>query len=131
MRPDTRNWMASAEYDMETARHLLATGRYLYVVFMCHLALEKILKALAGEALGRLAPRTHDLIFLARTAGVSPPQEHMDFIGRINAASIPTRYPEDLDRAVAAYPRAVAEEYLTKTREVIAWLRSDPRLQGS
>ncbi|MBI3320364.1 MAG: HEPN domain-containing protein [Candidatus Omnitrophica bacterium] len=123
--------MASSEYDMETARHLLATGRYLYVVFLCHLALEKMLKALAGEALGRMAPRTHDLIFLTRTAGVAVPQEHMDFIGRINAASIPTRYPEDLDRAVAAYPRAVAEEYLTKTGEVVAWLRSDPRLQGS
>ena len=91
MRPDTRKWLASAEYDMEIARHLLAAGRYLYVVFMRHLALEKVLKALAGEALGRLAPRTHDLISLARTAGVSPPQERMDFIGRINAASIPTR----------------------------------------
>ena len=78
-----------------------------------------------------MAPRTHDLIFLTRTGGVSVPQEHMDFIGRINAASIPTRYPEDLDRAVAAYPRAVAEEYLTKTGEVVAWLKSDPRLQGS
>lgn len=77
MRPDTRNLVASSEYDMETARHLLATGRYLYVVFLCHLALEKMLKALAGEALGRMAPRTHDLIFLTRTAGVSVPQEHM------------------------------------------------------
>ncbi len=34
-----------SEYDVETARHMLATGRYLYVVFMCHLALEKMLKA--------------------------------------------------------------------------------------
>jgi HEPN domain-containing protein len=131
MRPDTRNWLASSEYDLETARHLLPTGRYLYVVFMCHLALENVLKALAGEALGRMAPRTHDLIFLLRTAGLSLPQEHLDFVGRIHAASVPTRYPEDLERTVAAYSRGVAEEYLRKTVEVVAWLRSDPRLQGS
>lgn len=45
VRSDSKNWIATAEYDLETARHMLATGRFLYVVFMCHLALEKLLKA--------------------------------------------------------------------------------------
>ncbi|MCX7608232.1 MAG: HEPN domain-containing protein [Anaerolineales bacterium] len=39
IRKDTQNWIALAKYDLETARHMLATGRYLYVIFMCHLAL--------------------------------------------------------------------------------------------
>ncbi|MFZ5921322.1 MAG: HEPN domain-containing protein [Chloroflexota bacterium] len=33
MRSDTRNWIALADYDLESARHMLETGRYLYVVF--------------------------------------------------------------------------------------------------
>lgn len=37
---DTGNWIALAEYDLDTARHMLASGRYLYVVFLCHLSLE-------------------------------------------------------------------------------------------
>jgi HEPN domain-containing protein len=45
MRKDTRNWIALAEYDLETAVHMLETGRFLYVIFICHLALEKVLKA--------------------------------------------------------------------------------------
>jgi len=45
VRADTQNWIATAEYDLETAQHMLATGRHLYVVFFCHLALEKMLKA--------------------------------------------------------------------------------------
>ena len=96
---------------------------------MCHLVLEKMLKAVAGEALGRMAPRTHDLIFLVREAGVAPPQDLMDFIGKMNAASVPTRYPDDLAGAIAAYPKEVAEEYLATTRKVVGWIRSDPRLQ--
>jgi len=40
VRKDTANWIALADYDMETAGHMLATERYLYVVFLCHLALE-------------------------------------------------------------------------------------------
>jgi HEPN domain-containing protein len=49
MRSDTQNWVALAEYDLETARHMLDTGRYLCVVFLCHLTLEKILKAHVTE----------------------------------------------------------------------------------
>ncbi len=51
MRDDTRNWIACAEYDLETARSMFDSARYLYVVFMCHLALEKLLKAHVTEVI--------------------------------------------------------------------------------
>ena len=38
VRKDTANWIALADYDIETARHTLTTQRYLYVIFLCHLA---------------------------------------------------------------------------------------------
>ena len=131
MRRDTKNWLASAEYDIETATHMLVTGRYLYVVFMCHLALEKTLKAIAAEAQGRTPPKTHDLLYLVTLGSVKPSQEQLDFIGKLNNASIPTRYPEDLAKAVSVYPKKVAEHYLEKTKEVMAWLTQDPRLKRS
>jgi HEPN domain-containing protein len=64
MRKDTLNWVALAEYDLETARHMLTTGRYLYVVFLCHLALEKMLKAHVSEITQVFPAKTHDLINL-------------------------------------------------------------------
>ena len=64
MRKDTANWIALANYDMETARHMLETGRYLYVVFLCHLALEKTLKAHVTEKTQTVPFKTHDLIYL-------------------------------------------------------------------
>ena len=129
MRRDTENWLASADYDIETASHMLATGRYLYVVFMCHLAMEKLLKAIAAEAQARTPPKTHDLLYLVTLGNVKPSQEHQDFIGQLNNASIPTRYPEDLAKTVSVYPKKVAERYLKKTREVMEWLKQDPRLK--
>lgn len=96
MRPDTQNWIAMAEYDLETARHMLATGRFLYVVYMCHLALEKMLKAHVAEVTQSIPPKTHDLIFLVKKSGLNLPQPYLEFIGKINNASVPIRYPEDL-----------------------------------
>ena len=45
MKKETKNWLDSAKYDMETAEHMFNTGRYIYTIFMCHLAVEKALKA--------------------------------------------------------------------------------------
>jgi HEPN domain-containing protein len=50
MRRDTQNWIALAVYDLDTAQLMLEAGRYLYVIFLCHLALEKMLKAHVTEA---------------------------------------------------------------------------------
>lgn len=38
-------WVEMSDYDMDTADAMLVTGRYLYVGFMCHQVIEKILKA--------------------------------------------------------------------------------------
>jgi HEPN domain-containing protein len=37
-------WLEMAEYDIETAKAMLETGRFLYVGFMCHQVIEKALK---------------------------------------------------------------------------------------
>ena len=131
MRRDTKNWIESADYDIESANHMLATGRYLYVIFMCHLALEKVLKAIAAEVRRKTPPRTHDLINLINLGGVQLGPEHLDFVGKLNNASIPTRYPEDLAKAISAYPKAVAENYLERTKKLVGWLKQNPKLKTS
>jgi hypothetical protein len=68
MRKDTRNWIELADYDLDTARHMLATGRYLYVIFLCHLSLEKMLRAHVSEATQTTPFKTHDLIYLVKKA---------------------------------------------------------------
>ncbi|GAI74786.1 unnamed protein product, partial [marine sediment metagenome] len=40
------NFIKSAEYDLNTAKFMLKSRRYIYVIFMCHLSLEKMLKAI-------------------------------------------------------------------------------------
>jgi HEPN domain-containing protein len=96
VRKDTANWIALADYDIETARHMFATERYLYVIFLCHLALEKLLKAHVAEFAQTAPIKTHDLIYLVKKCELELPETYLDFIGKINTASIPTRYPDDL-----------------------------------
>ena len=34
-------WVEMSDYDLETAKAMQETGRYLYVGFMCHQTIEK------------------------------------------------------------------------------------------
>lgn len=75
--------------------------------------------------------KTHDLILLVKKGDLELPQKYLDFIGKINSASIPTRYPEDLERALKAYPKSVARDYLKQTTEIVKWMRKQPILNES
>jgi HEPN domain-containing protein len=125
----TANWLAQVDYDIATAEQMLHTGRYIYVIFMSHMALEKALKALVTEETQKLPPRTHNLIDLAQRAHVVLSQEQQDFLGKINNTSVVVRYPDDLSAMVSQYPEAIAQDYLERTKELILWVRQDPRLQ--
>jgi HEPN domain-containing protein len=128
VRKDTANWIALADYDLETARHMLRTGRYLYVVFLCHLSLEKLLKAHFTELTESVPTKTHDLIYLVKKCELELPEAFLDFIGKINAASIPIRYPDDLQRSLKEYPESVARHYLKQAEEILQWLKQHPTL---
>lgn len=129
MRKDAENFMLSAAYDLQTAEAMHASGRHIYVVFMCHIAIEKMLKAIAAHITQAVPPKTHNLIYLLKLGDVQLDQDMLDFIARLNNASLITRYPDNFSQLVAAYPADVAGQYLKKTREVIAWLKTHETLQ--
>jgi HEPN domain-containing protein len=125
----TANWLAQVDYDIATAEQMLHAGRYIYVIFMSHMALEKALKALVTEETQKLPPRTHNLIDLAQRGHVVLSQAQQDFLGQLNNTSVGVRYPEDLSAMVSQYPEAIAQDYLERTKELLLWVRQDPRLQ--
>ncbi|OPY59326.1 MAG: HEPN domain protein [Pelotomaculum sp. PtaU1.Bin035] len=65
---------------METAEIMWKSTRYVYTVFMCHLAIEKALKALFAESTGTIPPRIHNLIKLAKITQANLNEDQTEFI---------------------------------------------------
>jgi len=128
MRKDTKNFIKSSEYDLNTAQFMFDTGRFIYVIFMCHLSLEKLLKAIVAEITQNIPPKSHNLIYWIKLSNIGLPKEFIDFIAKINNASIVTRYPEDFSRVLDAYPENVARDYLSITKEIHRWLKANKKL---
>lgn len=123
MARQTEEWFKQANYDLDTAEAMFRSRRYIYSVFMCHLCLEKALKGLLAKR-GDIPPKSHDLVFLLEKIGVDIPEQHAEYLEMLNEVSVPTRYPDELDRLVAQYPRKRTAGILVRCREVYAWMRN-------
>jgi HEPN domain-containing protein len=94
MQPETTVWVEDAEYDLQSAEVMLNSRRYFFVVFMCHLTIEKLLKAVIVERQGIVPPKTHNLVGLVAQAGLTIPAERRPLINELDNMSVVTRYPD-------------------------------------
>ncbi len=62
-------WIEISDYDLETARAMLDKRRFLYVGFMCHQSIEKVMKAYWQFKKKTHPPKTHNLAFLFEHTG--------------------------------------------------------------
>lgn len=76
MNKSIENWLQSSAYDIKTADAMFTTKRYVYVIFMCHLAVEKTLKAIVIDKTKSVPPKTHDLFFLCKLTKLELPARH-------------------------------------------------------
>lgn len=118
-------WLKQSEYDIKTAEAMFVAKRYIYVVFMCHLSIEKSLKGLYQKKLGKVPPKVHNLLFLIETVGLKLPDNLYEAVFSLNRASIPTRYPEDLKKMQKDYPKRKTETLLVQSKEVLKWLKKE------
>lgn len=118
-----KEWIKQAEYDLKTADIMLVHKRYIYAVFMCHLAIEKTLKGLFTSIIKKNPPKTHSLIFLIEKIGLEIPDNIYNFIYTLNGVSVPTRYPDDLNRINKTYNKVKTEKLVDDTKEALKWLK--------
>lgn len=90
-------------------------------MFLLHLALEKVLKALLVSQTCEVPPRSHDLLRLMREAGLEPPEDVLAVLGEFQAYCLAGRYP-DSEPAVA--DGTLARRELARAREAYVWLQS-------
>jgi HEPN domain-containing protein len=120
----TEQWFTQADYDLDTAEYMLKGERYFYAVFMVHLAVEKALKGLWQARLQAMPPKTHNLLYLMEKIGVQAPAGVDQFLTTLNDVSVPTRYPDDLQKILADYSEVAVREILAKSREVLSWIKA-------
>lgn len=120
-----RYWVDLSDYDLETAEAMLNTKRYLYVGYMCHQTIEKVLKAYFTHKHNDTAPLTHNLSYLAKKAGVynNFSESQKDFIDQIEPLNIETRYPSQKDRLLQSLTKEKCIELIKTAKDLQEWIK--------
>jgi HEPN domain-containing protein len=119
-------WLEHAEYDLQSAETMFAGGRWVYVIFMCQQALEKLVKGLYLLYVDDNVPRIHNIsnLILRFEDKLSTPvtQEKKELFNRLSSYYLNTRYPEYKETLGSITNRDTAKVLLEQSKEAFQWL---------
>jgi HEPN domain-containing protein len=105
---------------------MFLTGRWLYVVFMCQQALEKLCKGLYLIYIDDDIPRSHDIphiVSLFMDKLHEPIREDcLQLFRRLSSFYLQSRYPEYKDKLSTVTGEIEAKQLLERTKEAFEWL---------
>lgn len=118
-------WIELSEYDLKTASVMLDGKRFLYVGFMAHQSIEKILKACYVMKYDETPPFSHRLSLLAKKASVyeSLSEEQKSFMDLIEPLNVEARYPSNRDLLMKSLTEERCQDILEKAAELQLWIR--------
>ena len=114
-----------AEYDLETAKAMLKSKRFLYVGFMCHQVVEKILKGYYVFLKNDNPPYSHNLNYIASRCGIydKMTDDHKDFMDLLEPLNVEARYPTHKERLMKSLSEDRCKEIIINTEGLYQWIK--------
>jgi len=118
-------WRELSDYDIETADAMHKSKRYLYVGFMSHQSIEKILKAYYVKTNGESAPFSHSLSYIAKKAKIYEhfTEEQKRFLDMLEPMNIECRYPTHKEQLLKSLTEERCREILDHSKELQLWIK--------
>jgi HEPN domain-containing protein len=118
-------WIELSDYDLETAEAMLVTKRFLYVGFMCHQSIEKILKAYYVKIKNDTPPFTHNLSYLVKQIDENSwlSDEYNDLIDILDPLNIESRYPSYKEEILKSLTLEKCNVLIKETSGLQTWIK--------
>lgn len=119
-------WKDLADYDIESAEVLYNGGKWLYVAFMCHQAIEKSLKSHWSAVKPDDIPYIHNLMKLAQSSGLATKMsdDQLKLLADLMPMNIECRYPSYKEELSTRLTREFCDELIERTKQFKSWIES-------
>jgi HEPN domain-containing protein len=102
---------------------LVENRHYTWALFVGHLVLEKLLKALYVKNVGLQVPRIHNLLKISRVCGLQMTDEQEEFLLEVTTYNVKTRYPD----YKKSFQRKANDEFtldrISRIEEMQRWIK--------
>jgi len=116
-------WLTQSDNDLPVAESMLENGHYTWRLFIGHLVLEKLFKAIYVRENQKIAPRIHDLVKLAKSTSLNLSDEQLVFLSEVSDFNMESRYPDEKNQFARKCDKQFATDYLRRIKEMRSWLR--------
>ena len=117
------HWRESSDKDYQTMINLFRSGDYNWALFLGHLVIEKLLKALYVKRRETHAIIGHDLLRLASKMDLKLTDEQEDWFDRLTTFNINARYDSYKQEFYMLCTKEFSEEWKLVIETLREWLR--------
>jgi HEPN domain-containing protein len=125
MNEKAKYWLDICEEDISTVKSLLTGGKLLWSGFICHLIVEKALKAVIANNTDDTPPKIHDLPKLAKIGGIFEDlsEKQKDLLRKLMPLNIEARYPESKRKIANSLTKDCCEQLFNDVEDFLCWIK--------
>ncbi|MBA4409948.1 MAG: HEPN domain-containing protein [Bacteroidota bacterium] len=116
------HWRESSEQNYASMQNLIKTKEYSWALFLGHLVIEKLLKALYVKRLQKHPAFSHDLLRLAKKIDVELPEGYDEWLDEITTFNINARYDGYKQNFQKLCTVDFSNEWISKIETLRQWL---------
>jgi HEPN domain-containing protein len=117
------HWLHSSDNDFQTMLNLFDTKDYHWALFIGHLVIEKLLKAIIVINKGQHAPFTHDLRKLQKLSGIELDEEKIKWLDTMTTFNLNARYDDYKQEFYYKCTKDFALEWIEKIKTLRIWIK--------
>ncbi len=117
-------WIDSSEKDFKTMKDLYRTKNNNWALFMGHLVIEKIAKALFVKKREEFTPLIHDLRRILEKAGIEIDDEQKVILDTVTRFNIKARYDDYKQNFYKLCTDNFTKEWVDKIKNTRLWIKS-------
>ena len=117
-------WFVSAGLDFKTMNDLYQTKNNSWALFMGHLVIEKLLKALYIKQKNNYPPLIHDLRRICEKADIELDESRILYLDSISRFNINARYDDYKQSFYKLCTDEFTNEWIVKIKDCRLWIKS-------
>lgn len=118
-----QHWIDSSEEDTKAMHTLFTAKSYAWALFIGHISIEKLLKAIYVKKHSTNAPFTHNLYRLAELTEIELTDEKADWLDYITTFNIEARYDDYKKEFYSLCNYEFTNNWILRIEEIVKWLR--------
>lgn len=117
-----QQWRESSEQNYATMQNLIKTKEFSWALFLGHLVIEKLLKALYVKRLQKHPVFSHDLLRLAKKIDIGLPAGYDEWLDEITTFNLNARYDNYKQSFHELCTIDFSNEWIDKIETLRQWL---------